>query len=238
MLPFYENLREEKIWALYASQHSVSNTVYHGGYEQKNTVEIYLDKAFISRKFYKGVWRKKIRWHGAGKAPECHCNELVVPCSSFLQVPFYLTFNLSSFINDSFIALMGLFVTGGEGTFFSLLTVGLQFFFCICWIAFLLLQIYSASQFFFMTDRKGLGRFQPQEEIMSVSIVLSRDPCMHAKRHPCFHSALPANQGWMMQYCVTLFYTTDHCVFSWLLRSWIELRLCMQFVWVHRYILR
>lgn len=40
--------REEKIWALYASQHSISNTVYQGVYEQKNTVEIFLDKALIS----------------------------------------------------------------------------------------------------------------------------------------------------------------------------------------------
>lgn len=45
---FMKISREEKIWALYASQHSISNTVYQGVYEQKNTVEIFLDKALIS----------------------------------------------------------------------------------------------------------------------------------------------------------------------------------------------
>lgn len=46
-----------------------------------------------------------------------------------------------------------------------------------------------------MTDREGLGRFQPQEEITSFSIVLSRDSGIYARRHLWIHSALILNEG-------------------------------------------
>lgn len=119
---------------------------------------------------------------------------------------FILHLKLLSFIDDTVLLHWWVLLWLVDKAHFSF-DSWFAIFFCICWIAFLLLQIYSTSQFFHMTDREGPGRFQPQEQIMSVSIVLSRDSCMYVRRHLCIYSVFSLNEGHIMWYSLMSFYS-------------------------------